>query len=303
LHEGRFEEAVTEFDQRMALVPYRKSSAIDMPPHSGAQALAHSAISLAVLGRWDEATTRARTAQERAMQLKPWSMCTALTTLSIWAFIARDLVTLRSMTATLVPLAHEKGYLGVAAAAGCHQGWLLVTQGDVANGLADVRAGVATLDKMERIRWGPYIRLVYSDALSMAKKLTDARSVLDEGLEISARTSETWLDAELHRRRGALMVSGIEADIAVAEDEYRRAIDIARVQSAQLWELRASIDLAKLWIGRNRRHPAHELLAELYGSLESNEETLDLLKARNLLADLGTRVGPARIGRPATQGK
>jgi hypothetical protein len=93
------------------------------------------------------------------MQLNPYSICNALTTLSIWAFIARNLVALRTMTATVIPLAHEKGYLGIAAAAGCHQGWLSVTQGDVAEGLAHVRAGVATLDEMERIRWGPYIRL------------------------------------------------------------------------------------------------------------------------------------------------
>jgi len=41
-------------------------------------------------------------------------------------------------------------------------------------------------------------------------------------------------------------------DFAGAQAEYLQAMDIARRQSARLWELRAAVSLARLWRDQDR---------------------------------------------------
>ena len=286
LHEGRPEEASTHLETRLALTPYRKSAAMDMPPHSGPQALGHLAISLTVLGRLDLATKRARLAHERAMRLKPYSVAGALSTLSVWAFVARDLVALSEMTAVLRSLAEKKGYPGIAAVAGCQQAWLSASQGNLTDKLGIISTGLATLAKLERVCWAPYLRLMYSDVLVRAKKPREALSALEEGLEISARTSDLWLDAELHRRKGELLFAQDRSDTIQAEQELRHAIDVARGNRAKLFELRSATSLARLWSARGRRAEAHELLAAAYGWFTENFNHPDLQEGNALLVEL-----------------
>jgi len=50
-----------------------------------------------------------------------------------------------------------------------------------------------------------------------------------------------------------------------AEACFLKAIEIARQQSAKLWELRAATSLARLWHGQGRRAEAGQLLTEGYG--------------------------------------
>jgi hypothetical protein len=56
-----------------------------------------------------------------------------------------------------------------------------------------------------------------------------------EALALSASKGVEWFDAELHRRKGELLL----ADPTTAEQALRQAIAIARDQSAKLFELRA----------------------------------------------------------------
>src|ERR687894_2493582 len=77
----------------------------------------------------------------------------------------------------------------------------------------------------------------------------DARAALEhieEALRISARTGEAWFDADLHRRRGGVLLRLDPGNAARAEGEFRRALEVARSQSARLFELRAARDFARL---------------------------------------------------------
>ena len=71
--------------------------------------------------------------------------------------------------------------------------------------------------------------------------------MVEEVLEFSRTTEACWLDAELHRKKGELLLVGTDAEAAQAEKEFCQAIDIARDQSAKLFELRAATSLARLW--------------------------------------------------------
>jgi adenylate cyclase len=59
-----------------------------------------------------------------------------------------------------------------------------------------------------------------------------------------------------------------------------------RRQQARSLELRAAVDLARLWLRRGERAPARELLGEVYGRFTEGFDTADLREARSVLASL-----------------
>ena len=109
---------------------------------------------------------------------------------------------------------------------------------------------------------------------------------LDEVLEFSRATGACWLDAELLRKKGELLLASAHGNDAQAELEFRHAIDIARNQSAKLFELRAATCLARLWSDQGRRATAQELLRPIYAWFSDGSEIPGMREARSLLATL-----------------
>jgi predicted ATPase len=110
--------------------------------------------------------------------------------------------------------------------------------------------------------------------------------VIAEGLDVVARTGESWWEAELHRLNGELMrASG--AELSKVEDSLRFALQLAGRQEARSLELRAATSLARLWADQGRRAEARDLLAPVYGWFTEGFDTQDLKDARVLLDELG----------------
>jgi predicted ATPase len=86
----------------------------------------------------------------------------------------------------------------------------------------------------------------------------------------------------LHRRKGELR----RADPLAAQNYFQRALSVARAQGAKLFELRASVSLARLWRDNGRTGEAFDLLAPIYGWFTEGFEEIDLVEARTLLDEL-----------------
>ena len=108
--------------------------------------------------------------------------------------------------------------------------------------------------------------------------------MLDDALQIVDRTGERWLEAELYRHKGQLLLRLGHTD--AAEDLYRKALSIAQEQEAKLWELRAATSLARLWCDQGKAAAARELLAPVYGWFTEGFDTADLKEAKALLEEL-----------------
>ena len=111
--------------------------------------------------------------------------------------------------------------------------------------------------------------------------------MLDECLhQIDEWGERVWL-AEILRLKGwVLMRQGRREE---AEKQLRDSIECARAQQARSWELRSSTTLAELFIERDDRAAARELLQGIYDWFEEGKEGLDthdLKVARALLDDL-----------------
>ena len=109
---------------------------------------------------------------------------------------------------------------------------------------------------------------------------------MDRGLETANATDERFFEAELHRLKGEWLLSHRPALHIEVEGCYQRALAIARHQAAKLWELRASMSLARLWRDQGKRAEARELLAPVYDWFTEGFDTLDLKEAKALLDTL-----------------
>ncbi|HSA81324.1 MAG TPA: hypothetical protein VLE23_10920, partial [Geminicoccaceae bacterium] len=110
--------------------------------------------------------------------------------------------------------------------------------------------------------------------------------LLADALDRVERTEVRWIEAELHRLRGKLLLALPEPDHAEAEDCLRQAVAVAREQDAKMWELRAATSLSRLWSGQGKRATAHDLLAPIYGWFREGFQTADLRDAKALLDEL-----------------
>ena len=75
---------------------------------------------------------------------------------------------------------------------------------------------------------------------------------------------------------------------STAEPEacYRKAIEVARRQSAKWWELRATTNVARLLRDTNRRDEARAMLTDIYNWFTEGFDTADLKDAKVLLDEL-----------------
>jgi predicted ATPase len=121
-------------------------------------------------------------------------------------------------------------------------------------------------------------------AYEIAGQMEDALTHLDDALQIVERTGERWLEAELHRQRGQLLLK--QGNPEAAEQLYRKALSIAREQEAKLWELRAAVSLARLRRDQDRHAEARDLLTPIYGWFTEGFDTPDLKDAKALLDEL-----------------
>ena len=104
-----------------------------------------------------------------------------------------------------------------------------------------------------------------------------ARADIAEAFERLALFDAHCWDAELHR------LSGLAAQESEAEAHFLLAVETARAQHAKSFELRAAMDLSRLWIRRGRAAAARDLLSHVYASFTEGFSIADLVDAKALL--------------------
>jgi class 3 adenylate cyclase/predicted ATPase len=247
--------------------------------------LAYLGFVLSLLGYPDRALVRAEEAIRQARQ-----SAHAPTTANCLAISARiasvlgDEARLAHWVQELRTVTEEHGYPLWSAHVPIYEGQLQLTRGAARAAvtlmrLDAYRATGATLSR-------PHFVTLLAEALAQDDKSGEALSLLDEQITTVGKAGELWYAAELHRRRGELLLKGSAPDFAGAEAEFLQAIDIARGQSAKLWELRAAVSLARLWRDRGRNTDAHHLLRPIYAWFTEGFDSADLKAAKVLLEEL-----------------
>ena len=108
--------------------------------------------------------------------------------------------------------------------------------------------------------------------------------VLDEALSIVNNTKERWVEAELYRLKGKLLLDVNSDNFPEAESCFNQAITIARDQKAKSLELRAAMSLSCLWQKQGKQDAARKIIEEVYDWFTEGFNAPALERAKNLLS-------------------
>ena len=164
------------------------------------------------------------------------------------------------------------------------RGWVKVKNGDVAEGISLMRSGWTACGATGTVGNMTAFVALLARGCEIAGQIDEAMTQLNDALQIAETTGERWLDAELYRHKGQLLLR--QGNTEAAEGSYRKALSIAQEQEAKLWEFRAAASLARLRRDQGRYAEARDLLAQVYGWFTEGFDTPDLKEAKALLNEL-----------------
>jgi predicted ATPase len=264
---------------------------IGVDPHVGSRG--YLGMALLCLGFPDQALIQSDMAIDVARRLAhPLSLAAGLVISTRILALLGDNAALRKRADELVAVAAEQGFSQYRAEAMIYRGWIKVKNGDVAEGLSLLRSGSTAFRATGAVMYMPYHVALLARACEIAGQNEEASALLDDAFQIVERTRERWLEAELYRHKGQLLLRQGHAE--AAEELYCKALSIAEEQEAKLWELRAAVSLARLWHDRDKRTEARDLLAPVYNWFTEGLNTPVLKEGKALLDELAAR-GPLLI--------
>ena len=183
-----------------------------------------------------------------------------------------------------VVLAEEHGLELWATVARLHQAWARVAVGQVEEGIEGLRRELAVYETTTARVWRPLFLALLAEALAKARRPEDALTTVEEGLAIARATGELYLEAELHRVKGELLLIRSAKDaLRTAEASFRAALTIAQRQGARSWELRAATSLGRLLQTQGKRKEGRALVAPLCEWFTEGRATADFKEAAALL--------------------
>jgi predicted ATPase/class 3 adenylate cyclase len=245
------------------------------------------AWALLYMGHLDRALAEAEQALTEARELgHRHSLAFGLHVNCLFHQVRGNRMLVEERSSALVALAAERGYPHVHATGTFFHGWACAAAGALDEGIAAMRRGLAAKQAGGGEIKVPYYLGVLGAAYARAGRPVEALALFTDAFERVEETGERWFEAELHRRRGEVLLCLSDADNAEAERCFRQAMAVAQAQGTKLWELRAAMSLARLWADQGERARAHDLLAPIYGWFTEGFETADLKDAKALLDEL-----------------
>lgn len=247
----------------------------------------HLSRTLLCLGQLDEARSGRDNALAEARQLSPFMRVFALRQAWYGDRViegARSAERMLGSAKEVVTLSNEYGFRDPLAIGNIMRGWCLCALGQAEEGIALLLEGLTTCRAGGRKLMIPFFLMTLAEAYGMAAQPQLGLDQLAEADRLVETTHERWPEAELHRLRGTLLLSMHEH--AAAENSFHRALEVAERQGAKFWELRAALDLARLWRDQGKRSKARDLLSPVYGWFTEGFDTCDLKDAKALLLDL-----------------
>jgi class 3 adenylate cyclase/tetratricopeptide (TPR) repeat protein len=240
---------------------------------------------LCCLGFPDQARHIERDALREARDGTKW-----FTRLLAMAFDAELQQTLRDGRGTLeqtdagISYANEIGAVSQLPRMSPVRGWALVKTGRVEEGISMLRMAIAGAQAAGVGVVGSHYAL--AEAYQASGEAHEGLEVLRDAQELMERTGERHWAADLSRLKGELTLQNTPTATAEAEAAFHQAIEIARSQSAKLYELRATTSLARLLRDTGRRDEARAKLADIYNWFTEGFDTADLKDAKALLDEL-----------------
>jgi predicted ATPase len=246
----------------------------------------YAARALWLLGYPDRSLQSIHEALTMAEDLShPFTLAFTLDAATIVHIARREVQVAQERAEAAITLSTEQGLTQWLAQGLIHRGWALAAQGQGEEGIAQMHRGVAAWRATGAELAGSWHLALLAEASGGIGQADEGLRGLAEALAVVDKTGERWWEAEMHRVEGLLQLA--RADAERAEACFQQALDVARLQQAKSWELRAAISLGRLWQQQGKQAEARALLAPVYGWFTEGFDTADLQDAKGLRDELG----------------
>jgi predicted ATPase len=246
--------------------------------------LLHLSRTLHFLGYVDQARCRRDEALAEARASSPYNFIYALC-ITWWVDWTIDSpTTLLRSADEILATSTDQGYSLWVGFGQVMRGWCLGALGQPAEGLALLLKGIGIVRAAGCNIAIPLFLTMAAEVYGTAAQPEAALDQLAEAAKLVEATQARWVEAEMHRFRGTLLLAMGKS--RESEESYHRALEVARQQAARFLELRAAASLARLWRDQGKRQEAYDLLAPVYGWFTEGFDTPDLKEAWALLNEL-----------------
>ena len=244
-------------------------------------------------GHLEEAKHRIVEAQDLAARLRrPFSHAFVHLHTIVLCHFRQEYAEVRSRVETLIELSTEYGFPYWLAAGKMCLARTIAGEGHFRGDQAAMESGLAMMKESVEHLAASNADLIYSfsfvllaEIYLMLNRTDECLRELDLAAQRADQMEHRLLEAEIHRLRGETMLT-LPGGAAEAERHFRRAIDVAVRQDARSWQLRAATSLARLMAATGRRDEGRAVLAPAFAQFTDGFDTLDLIVAKSLLADL-----------------
>ncbi len=253
-------------------------------------ALGEAALALWLLGFPDQALARIHLANASADALAHAGSRLHAMDISVMLHrYLRDVKRVRELVGTMIAFSEEKGFPDHLAKGRIFKGWADVLLDKSAAGLEELRNGIAAQRAIGTKEDFPVYFEMMAKACQVLNQPERGLSELEEGFALADASGIHYWDAELHRRKGELLLAVCESNAEEAEACHLKALMISRQQGTRSLELRSSISLSRLWRKQGRTGEASGLLSSVYDGFTEGAGTPDLKEALDLLENLKKR--------------
>jgi class 3 adenylate cyclase/predicted ATPase len=284
--QGEFVQAHTHCRQGLAFYDpaQHRASAVSYGQDSGVFCGISMAQALWVLGSPDQAQQSMEETLALARRLAhPFSIAAVLHFSAALHQFRREPQAARAQAEAALALCTEQGFGAYRAWSLLPRGWALAQQGEVAEGIAQIREGFAAWRATGAgVAW-PWFLALLAEAYGTVGQLEEGLRAVEEALAAVQHNEEGHYEAEVYRLKGELLLQQSAAHQEAVEANFQQALAVARRRQAKSWELRAAMSLSRLWQRQGKPEDARQLLAEVYGWFTEGFETADLREAKALL--------------------
>ncbi len=284
---GRTAEARAEFDQAIRLYDAAEHAALrfqfGQDPYVAAlsikglvdlalgfpeQAQEGIDAALAHAERVDHANTRGYALAFGALQLT-WGL--------------RDIHGTRRTAELLIALSEQHSMALWLAYGKIFEGWAMTVADESSDGISRLREGLHDLEATGTVFHRTQALGMLAEALGRCGARSAAVDVVDEALGLATTHREAWIEPELLRIKGELLLGESPHD---AVEALERSLALAGERGTRWWRLRAAVPLAELAMERGDLNRARVLLTPAYESFTEGSATFNLMQAARLLERL-----------------
>ncbi|THK34558.1 adenylate/guanylate cyclase domain-containing protein [Ensifer sp. MPMI2T] len=246
-----------------------------------------SAQMLWIRGYPDQALERVREALALARRVShSVSMATALNNLANVHLVRREPEAARETAQQQLEVSTKFDLLLMAGAARFNIGWALAQQGELEEGIREMRDAVEAVEATGADMGIAFCRCVLAQAHGQFGEMNEGLTVLEKAFAITARSRSKYQVPELLRTKGEILSRMESPGADAAEKWFRKSLTMACAEGTKSTELRAAASLARLYMDQGRNDEARSLLAPVYAWFTEGFETGDLVDAKALLARL-----------------